>query len=78
MEDPTAFMDTFRSWRRGLRVNNETPPQTQMDRYGSVTLPAIPAAVYVLVPLYTCKAETYLQRETDDSIRKFAMECMAS
>ncbi|KAG7094056.1 hypothetical protein E1B28_007675 [Marasmius oreades] len=45
LEDPTAFMDTFRNWRRGLRVSQEKPPEMQIDRYGSTTLSANPSEI---------------------------------
>ncbi|KAG5350269.1 hypothetical protein C0989_011837 [Termitomyces sp. Mn162] len=36
LEDPTAFVSTFRTWRRALRVNTEEPPpELQVDVYGS-------------------------------------------
>lgn len=40
LEDPTAFISTFRGWRRALKVNSsdEKPPQTQVDIYGSQTV----------------------------------------
>jgi tuftelin-interacting protein 11 len=39
LEEPTAFISTFRSWRRALRVSSdeEKPLQTQVDVYGSKT-----------------------------------------
>lgn len=41
LEDPSAFVSTFRSWRRALKVNSvEQKPQTQVDVYGSSTLVA--------------------------------------
>lgn len=38
LEDPTAFLSTFREWRGALKVNNETAPTTQVDIYGARTL----------------------------------------
>ncbi|KAF5383792.1 hypothetical protein D9615_003547 [Tricholomella constricta] len=36
LENPTAFVSTFRTWRRALRVNSEErAPQSQVDIYGS-------------------------------------------
>ncbi|KAG6897813.1 hypothetical protein C0992_010617 [Termitomyces sp. T32_za158] len=36
LEDPTAFVSTFRTWRRVLRVTTEeVPPESQVDTYGS-------------------------------------------
>ncbi|KAG6832255.1 hypothetical protein H0H87_002151 [Tephrocybe sp. NHM501043] len=36
LEDPNAFVSTFRTWRRALRVNTEeTPVETQVDVYGT-------------------------------------------
>lgn len=47
LEDPTAFVSTFRTWRRALRVNTqeEKPPSTQVDVYGSQTIRVTPAEV---------------------------------
>ncbi|KAF9269153.1 TFP11-domain-containing protein [Marasmius fiardii PR-910] len=45
LEDPIAFMDAFRNWRRGLCVNQEKPPEMQIDRYGSATVAASPVQV---------------------------------
>lgn len=48
LEDPSAFVSTFRTWRRALRVNtSEEKPQTQVDVYGSKTILATPIEVYV-------------------------------
>lgn len=49
LEDPTAFVSTFRTWRRALRVNtaDEKPPQTQVDVYGSKTIQTTPVILYV-------------------------------
>ncbi|KAG5647479.1 hypothetical protein DXG03_009414 [Asterophora parasitica] len=39
LEDPTAFVSTFRTWRRALRVNTEEKaPESQIDIYGSKTV----------------------------------------
>jgi len=37
LEDPTAFVSTFRTWRRALRVNTseDRPPDTQVASYAS-------------------------------------------
>lgn len=41
LEDPTAFVSTFRTWRRALRVNTEeVPSELQVDTYGSKTAQA--------------------------------------
>ncbi|KAE9398533.1 TFP11-domain-containing protein [Gymnopus androsaceus JB14] len=46
LEDPKAFVSTFRNWRRALRVNvDETPPETQVDVYGTKTLTAAPVQI---------------------------------
>ncbi|RDB23676.1 hypothetical protein Hypma_009153 [Hypsizygus marmoreus] len=43
LEDPSAFVSTFRTWRRALRVNiAEEQPQTQVDVYGSKTVQVTP------------------------------------
>jgi len=44
LEEPTAFISTFRSWRRALRVSSdeEKPLQTQVDVYGSKTTTMTP------------------------------------
>lgn len=41
LEDPTAFVPTFRTWRRALRVSTheEKPSSTEVDVYGSQTIP---------------------------------------
>ncbi|KAJ4492530.1 hypothetical protein C8R41DRAFT_867215 [Lentinula lateritia] len=41
MEDPWVFISTFRNWRRALRFNveDETLPETQVDIYGTKTVP---------------------------------------
>jgi tuftelin-interacting protein 11 len=47
LEDPSAFISTFRTWRRALRVSahEEKPPSTEVDIYGSQTIRATPAEV---------------------------------
>jgi tuftelin-interacting protein 11 len=53
LEDPTAFVSTFRTWRRALRVNTtEEKPQTQVDVYGSKIISA--------APIETCVSIFYL------------------
>ncbi|KAG6891177.1 hypothetical protein C0995_008429 [Termitomyces sp. Mi166 len=38
LEDPMAFVSTFRTWRRALRINTEEPPlDLQVDIYGCKT-----------------------------------------
>ncbi|TEB36634.1 TFP11-domain-containing protein [Coprinellus micaceus] len=37
LEDPSAFLSTFREWRRALKVSTETQPTTQVDIYGART-----------------------------------------
>ncbi|KIM44599.1 hypothetical protein M413DRAFT_442564 [Hebeloma cylindrosporum] len=43
LEDPALFLSTFRSWRRALKINEEEPPDTQIDMYGSKTTVARPS-----------------------------------
>lgn len=39
LEDPTAFISTFRNWRQALKLGNtEEKPQTQVDVYGTRTI----------------------------------------
>ncbi|KAG5635788.1 hypothetical protein H0H81_010131 [Sphagnurus paluster] len=50
LEDPTAFVSTFRTWRRALRVNTEEKaPESQVDIYGSKTIQI--AAVSIEKPM---------------------------
>lgn len=55
LEDPTAFILTFRGWRRALKVNSsdEKHPQTQVDIYGSQTV-AVSANMYVILLILLC------------------------
>ena len=46
MEDPTAFISTFRTWRRALRVNTkEDRLDTQVDSYGSKAVRETPSVM---------------------------------
>ncbi|KAJ3520444.1 hypothetical protein NMY22_g12756 [Coprinellus aureogranulatus] len=48
LEDPSAFLSTFREWRRALKVDTEAPaPATQVDIYGARTTVAAPAECVV-------------------------------
>ena len=43
LEHPTFFLDTFRSWRWALKINDEElQPETQVDIYGTKTIAAKP------------------------------------
>lgn len=44
LEEPAAFLSTFRNWRRALKVssNEDKPPQSQVDVYGTRTTVAVP------------------------------------
>ncbi|KAG6908973.1 hypothetical protein DXG01_002581 [Tephrocybe rancida] len=45
LEDPTAFVSTFRTWRRALRVNTEeTPVESQVDIYGTKSVQVAPVS----------------------------------
>ena len=49
LEEPTFFLDTFRSWRRALKINdNETQPETQVDIYGTKTTVVKAVEEYVI------------------------------
>lgn len=38
LEDPSAFITTFRTWRRALKLNEiDVKPQAQVDVYGTKT-----------------------------------------
>jgi len=38
LEDPSLFLQTFRSWRRALKINEQPSlPESQVDVYGSKT-----------------------------------------
>ncbi|GLB41835.1 putative GC-rich sequence DNA-binding factor-like protein [Lyophyllum shimeji] len=52
LEDPTAFVSTFRTWRRALRVNTEEAAvESQVDIYGAKTVqPAQPATEVLMTP----------------------------
>ncbi|KAG6866595.1 hypothetical protein C0991_002083 [Blastosporella zonata] len=46
LEDPTAFVSTFRTWRRALRVNiEETPSESQVDIYGTKSVQVTPMPI---------------------------------
>ncbi|KAJ4473582.1 GC-rich sequence DNA-binding factor-like protein-domain-containing protein [Lentinula aciculospora] len=47
MEHPREFVSTFRNWRPALRINveDETPPETQVDIYGSKTVSSLPVQI---------------------------------
>ena len=47
LEEPALFLPTFRSWKRALKINEEEPPDTQIDMYGSKTTFTHPVQVYV-------------------------------
>jgi tuftelin-interacting protein 11 len=50
LEEPTFFLDTFRSWRRALKINDETiQPETQLDIYGTKTTVVKPVEEYVII-----------------------------
>ncbi|KAF8074956.1 GC-rich sequence DNA-binding factor-like protein-domain-containing protein [Lyophyllum atratum] len=50
LEDPSAFVSTFRTWRRALRVNAvEKAPESQVDVYGSKTVQAVPVPTEALM-----------------------------
>ncbi|KAE9388629.1 TFP11-domain-containing protein [Gymnopus androsaceus JB14] len=52
-EDPKVFVSTFRNWRCALRVNvDETPPETQVDIYGTKTLTAAPVQIQKPMTLF--------------------------
>ncbi|KAF8892139.1 GC-rich sequence DNA-binding factor-like protein-domain-containing protein [Infundibulicybe gibba] len=41
LQDPTAFISTLKGWRRALRITeNIKQPQSEVDVYGSTTVPA--------------------------------------
>jgi len=43
LEEPSAFISTFRNWRQALLINEEKPPEMQVDVYGVQTIIAPPA-----------------------------------
>ncbi|KAL1684079.1 GC-rich sequence DNA-binding factor-like protein-domain-containing protein [Schizophyllum commune] len=47
LEEPTAFIGTFRKWRRVLRVNaeSEKPPDRQLESFGSRVIPTTPVVI---------------------------------
>jgi len=49
LEDPTALVSTFRTWRRALRVSphEEKSPSTEAEVYGSQTIRSNPAPAEV-------------------------------
>ncbi|KAL0571701.1 hypothetical protein V5O48_010262 [Marasmius crinis-equi] len=64
LEDPTAFMQTFRNWRRGLRVNSaEKPPELQVDRYGTTTVSTASPQMYVASESFVGSALTVCSSE---------------
>lgn len=71
MEDPKAFISTFRNWRRALRVNvDETPSDTQVDFYGTRASAATPVQMYALVIICVCPSTDFVfqQRKAYDTI----------
>ncbi|THV05580.1 TFP11-domain-containing protein [Dendrothele bispora CBS 962.96] len=50
LEEPTAFISTFRNWRRALLINEEKPPEMQVDVYGSQTTIAPPVIEKPMTP----------------------------
>lgn len=53
MEDPKAFISTFRNWRRALRVNVDEPPSdTQVDIYG--TRASVATTIQMYASLVIC------------------------
>ncbi|KAG6821212.1 hypothetical protein H0H93_004033 [Arthromyces matolae] len=46
LQDPLAFVSTFRTWRRALRINTvEKPPDSQVEVYGSNTTHITPSPI---------------------------------
>ncbi|KAF5338393.1 hypothetical protein D9611_012515 [Ephemerocybe angulata] len=51
LEDPSAFLTTFRQWRRALKVNTEAAePTTEIDIYGARTISAPPVEEKSMTP----------------------------
>ncbi|KAJ8079505.1 hypothetical protein PM082_011092 [Marasmius tenuissimus] len=64
LEEPTAFMNTFRTWRRGLRVSStEEQTEMQVDRYGTTTVSrALPQIEKPMTPFESLLWNVWLPR----------------
>ena len=84
LEEPTAFISTFRTWRRALKLGDmEEKSQMQVDVYGTQTFISPSSQVYVsfhVILTITLLTHVFAmsQRKADDAIRDPSMECMAA
>ncbi|KAF8845056.1 TFP11-domain-containing protein [Paxillus ammoniavirescens] len=75
LEDPSALVSTFRTWKQALKVNLvEQPPQTQIDVYGTRTIAPPPIIEKPMTPfesllwnIWLPKVRTSINNEWDPS-----------
>ena len=62
LEDPTMFTGHFKQWRKAFRMSaDETPPDAQVQVYGSSAVVAPPPAMYVYPTFCSCESRlTYM------------------
>jgi tuftelin-interacting protein 11 len=75
LQDPSALVSTFRTWKQALKVNLvEQPPQTQVDVYGTRTIAPPPIIEKPMTPfesllwnIWLPKVRTSINNEWDPS-----------
>jgi len=66
LDDPSFFLDTFRSWRPALKITEAKEPETRIDFYGTKTV--VPVSTPYVPQRHFDFPLTSFQARTDDTV----------